>query len=152
MIKISKYVFGSYFKDPSNQNLKYLRTKIRNLKIPLRDSGISYDQIIKSIKNLASSKDVLSEYYQKVFKNIVKKNKGEILINLKNFKKLNIDFKIKIINDSIKILKSNYYNPRSKKVIHLINIFQSKSFKKATLGGCIFFIKNNHLCLKSEKK
>ena len=28
LIKISKIVFGKHFKDPSNKNLKYLRTKI----------------------------------------------------------------------------------------------------------------------------
>ena len=53
LIKISKNVFGKYFKDPSNKNLKYLRTKVRNLKKPLEKSGIEYEQIIKSINNLA---------------------------------------------------------------------------------------------------
>ena len=32
LVKISKKVFGKYFKDSSNNNKKYLRTKIRNLK------------------------------------------------------------------------------------------------------------------------
>ena len=31
LIKISKLIFGKYFKDPSNNNDKYLRTKIRRL-------------------------------------------------------------------------------------------------------------------------
>ena len=56
LIKISSKVFGKYFSDPSNKDNKYLRTKIRNLKNPLLKSGISYDQIIRSINNLASSK------------------------------------------------------------------------------------------------
>ena len=69
LVQISKRVFGKYFKDPSNKNEKYLRTKIRNLKEPLIKSGISYDQIIKSINNLASSKDTLDYYYKKLSKN-----------------------------------------------------------------------------------
>ena len=32
LIEISKKIFGKYFKDPSNKDKKYLRTKIRNLK------------------------------------------------------------------------------------------------------------------------
>ena len=32
LIKISKITYGKYFKDPSNKNTKYLRTKVRNLK------------------------------------------------------------------------------------------------------------------------
>jgi len=59
LIKISKIVFGKYFKDPSNKDLKYLRTKVRNLKKPLEKSGIEYEQIIKSINNLALSKATL---------------------------------------------------------------------------------------------
>ena len=65
LIKISKKVFGKFFLDPSNKDTKYLRTKIRNLKKPLLKSGINYDQIIKSIKNLASSKTTLDQYLKK---------------------------------------------------------------------------------------
>ena len=36
LIKISKTIFKKYFKDPSNLNKKYLRSKIRNLKDPLK--------------------------------------------------------------------------------------------------------------------
>ena len=36
LIKISKKIFKKYFKDPSNLNKKYLRSKIRNLKDPLK--------------------------------------------------------------------------------------------------------------------
>ena len=50
LIKISQYVFGKYFRDPSNKNENFLRTKIRKLEKPLIRSGISYDQIIKSIR------------------------------------------------------------------------------------------------------
>ena len=42
LIKISKNIFGKYFKDPTNKDLKYLRTRVRNLKKPLKKSGIEY--------------------------------------------------------------------------------------------------------------
>ena len=64
LIKISKNIFGKYFKDPSNKDLKYLRTKIRNLKKPLENSGIKYDQIFRSIQNLSQSKKTLEEYLE----------------------------------------------------------------------------------------
>ena len=46
---MSGFIFGRYFKDSSNKDKKYLRTKIRHLKKPLSDSGINYEQIVKSI-------------------------------------------------------------------------------------------------------
>ena len=151
LIKISKKTFGKYFKDPSNINKKYLRTKIRNLKKPLETSGIEYEQIIKSINNLASSKATLDEYFNQVFQEVIKKDKKEILIDLKKFNKLNKEVKISVLNESIKKLKKNYYNPRSKKVENLIKSMESRKFKKSTLGGCIFVKKEDQLCLKIEK-
>ena len=151
LVKITKYVFGKYFKDPSNKNLKYLRTKVRNLKKPLEKSGIKYEQVIKSINNLASSKATLDDYIKKVLKEIIKKNKKEILVNFKKFKELNNDIKIVVINESIKRVKNNYYHLRSKKVDNLIRNIEKKNFKKSTLGGCIFIIKKGNLCLKNEK-
>ena len=151
LIKISKKIFKKYIIDPSNENTKFLRTKIRNLKRPLIKSGIKYDQIIKSINNLASSKEVLDQYLEEIFKDLIRVSKKKILINYNKFKKLNLEVKIKIINKSIKILRKNYYNPRSKKVIFLVNSIEKQAFKKATLGGCLFFKKEDDLCLMVEK-
>ena len=151
LIKISKLTFGRYFKDPSNKNLKYLRTKIRNLKKPLKNSGIEYEQIIKSINNLAISKATLDGYFKNIFKDMIKKSGKEVLLNFNKFKKHNKELKIALINESIKRLKKNYYNPRSKKVDNLIKNIGKRNFKKTTLGGCIFILEKDNLCLKIEK-
>ena len=151
LIKVTKNIFGTYFKDPSNDDKKYLRTKIRKLKKPLRESGIDYDQVIQSIKNLASSRETLDIFLSKTSKEIIRKNKNKISIDLKKFNMLNHEIKINIINQSIKYFKKNYYNLRSRKVTFLINNIKNKNFKKSTLGGCLFFIQNGKLCLKKEK-
>ncbi len=152
LIKISKIIFGKYIKDPSNKNQKYLRTKVRNLKKPLEKSGIKYEKIFKSIQNLSQSKKTLDGYLSNVFKEFIKKSNSEILINFKKYKNLNYDIKIAVINQSIKQLKNNYYDLRSKKVENLISSLDKKNFKNSTLGGCIFFKKGEYLCLKSEKR
>ena len=56
-----------------------------------------------------------------------------------------------MINESIKKLKKNYYNLRAKKVDNLINNLEKRNFKKTTLGGCVFNVKKDNLCLKIEK-
>ena len=152
LIKISKIVFGKYIKDPSNKNQKYLRTKVRNLKKPLEKSGIKYEKIFKSIQNLSQSKKTLDVYLSNIFKEFIKKSNSEILINFKKYKDLNKDIKIAVINQSIKQLKSNYYDSRSKKVENLISNLDKNDFKNSTLGGCIFYKKGEYLCLKPEKR
>ena len=152
LVSISKIIFGRYFNDPSNKNKKYLRTKVRSLQKPLIQSGINYDQIIKSINNLAASQATLDQYYSGISKKIIKKSKKLISINFRDFKTLNLELKIRIINDSIKILKKNYYNPRSKKVINLLKKFEDNRQSKATLSGCIFEKTGHLLKVKKEKK
>ena len=151
LIKFSKLVFKKFINDPSNKNTKFLRTKIRNLKKPLMQSGINYDQIIKSINNLASSNELLNQYLEGIFKDLINVSKKQIFIDLKKFNKLNLEVKIKLINRCIKILKKNYYDPRSKKVKFLITAIEKHSFKKATLAGCQFFKKKDVLCLMVAK-
>jgi len=151
LIKISKNIFGKYFKDPSNKNQRYLRTKVRSLKKPLEKSGIQYDQIFKSIQNLSSSKSTLEDYLNNISKNLIKEKNREIFIDLKKFKKQNDEIKLSIINQSIKKLKSNYYDIRSKKLVNLIKHLDKNDFKKSTLGGCIFLKKDGNLLLKIEK-
>ena len=73
------------------------------------------------------------------------------MLNFEEYQKLNHDTKIALINESIKKIRKNYYDLRSKKVSNLIIHIDKKNFKKSTLGGCIFFKKDNNLCLKVEK-
>ena len=152
LIKISKIIFGKYYKDPSNKNTKYLRTRIRNLKEILETSGINYDQVIKSIKNLASSKDTLDQYFNQIYKNIVNKKKSEIMIDLKIFNKINQEMKMRVFKKAIKDLTKAYYVARSKKIFNLIDQIKAKKNAKLTLGGCIISREKNHINLKKEIK
>ena len=152
LIKISKIIFGKYYKDPTNKNTKYLRTRIRNLKEILETSGINYDQVIRSIKNLASSRDTLDQYFNKIYRNIVKKKNNEIKIDLKAFNKINQEMKMRVFKKAIKDFSKAYYSTRSKKIFNLIDQIRAKKNAKLTLGGCINSREKNHIILKKEIK
>ena len=152
LIKISKMIFGKYYKDPSNKNTKYLRTRIRNLKKAIEKIGINYDQIFRSIKNLASSRDTLELYFNKIYKEIVIKKKNKIQINLKLFNSINKEMKMRVFEHSIKELTNTYYSPRSKKILNLISQIKKNENIKLTLGGCFILRENNQIILKKEYK
>ncbi len=152
LTKISKLIFGQFFKDPTNKNLKYLRTRVRTLKKSLEKIGIKYDQIFKSIKNLASSRDTLNLYFNEIYKKIVNKNKSKILINVKSLNELNQEMKINVIKKSIKEISKSYYSPRSRKIINLIKRLEMPYKTKATLGGCLIIKQQNHIILQKENK
>ena len=147
---ISNKVFKKTIKDPSNKNKKFLRTNIRELSRTLENKGLNFDQIIRSIKNISSTKEAINFYVNRSLKKFVKFKKKETILDLKMFRKEPQEVKFKIINRIVKNRASSYYPPRSQKVLNLINRFEAKDPKKCTLGGCIFERKKNLLHVTRE--
>ncbi len=147
---IAKQAFGKVFNDPSNVNKKYLRTNIRSLKSNLVNKGINIEKIVRSIKNLASTKEALDFYVLRSMKKFVKFEKNSTILNLVQFQKEPQEIRFRIINDIVKKRSNSYYPPRSKKVINLINGFKNNRLKKCTLGGCIFERKKSLLYVSKE--
>ena len=117
------------------------------MKKPLENSGIKYEQIFKSIQNLSLSKNTLDLYFNKIFKELIKKLNKEIVINYNKYKDLNKEIKMAIINESIKKLKKNYYDLRSKKSEHPNKQDRKKEFKRTSLLEDVFFLKKARICV-----
>ena len=152
LMQLSKKVFGRYYLDPSNNDDKYLRIRIRKLRMSLEKSGIKYDQISKSIKNLASSRDTLDIYFNKIYKDAVNKKKNKVFMNYKHLKSLNSEMKMRVFKKSIKDYTNSYYAPRSKKVVSLIEQIFMKKNARLTWGGCLISRDQNHIILEKEPK
>ena len=52
LIYISNYIFGSYFKDPSNEDDNFKRVKVRNFLEQLSLEGFDRKKFFLTIKNL----------------------------------------------------------------------------------------------------
>ena len=150
LIYVAKKTFNKIFKDPSNKNRKYLRTRMRHLKKELEKSGIHHEQIIKSINNLASTKDTLNSYLKRVIKLCVIKKKKETLINLKELLFEPSEIKLKVLSHAIKVFSKSYYPPRSKKVLNLLKQINLTKSTKFTLGGCLLKRSGDYLYIKKE--
>ncbi len=136
LISISKKIFGTFIKDPSNQNTKYLRTNIRKLLPLFKKYGIREDQIIKSINNLKSSSETINIYFKDIFKKIVKKRNNNYFIEKKDLFSLNVELQLRILGSVIKQINKSYYPPRSKKLETALNFLKSSQGKQYQLGGC----------------
>jgi len=148
---LAKKYFGKVFKDPSNTNKKYLRTRIRSLIRQFPKSGIKHDMIISSINNLGATRDTLNSYISRVEKNCVIKKKKEVVINLKNLLLENNEIQIKVFSNCIKNFSKSYYPPRVKKIVNLLNNIKFNEKSKFTLGGCIIQKNHNNLVICKEK-
>jgi tRNA(Ile)-lysidine synthase len=148
---LAKNYFGKIFKDPSNTDQKYLRTKIRNLIKRFEKSGIKHDRIVNSINNLASTRDTLNFYIQRVEKNCLIKKNNTIIINLNFFLLENNEVKLKIFSNCIKRVSKNYYPPRAKKTLNLLRRVETDEKLKATLGGCLINRYKKNLIISKEE-
>jgi tRNA(Ile)-lysidine synthase len=152
LTKISKIIFKKYYKDPSNNDKKYLRTRIRDFRKTLEKSGINYDQIFKSIKNLGSSRDTLNLYFNKIYEEVTTIKNKQITISLKIFNNLNQEIKIKILSKAIKVISKSYYSTRSKKVVNLVDKIAKKNNVRLSLAGCLIIRQKKHIIIKKLKK
>jgi len=148
---LAKQYFGKIFRDPSNTNQKFLRTKIRGLIKHFEKSGIKHASIINSIKNLGATRDTLNIYISRVEKSCVISKKKEAVINLKIFSIENEEIQLKILSNCIKNISKSYYPPRAKKIVNLLNQIKFNEKLKATLGGCLIQKTHNNLIICKEK-
>ena len=110
LILITKRVFGSYIKDPSNNNTRFLRSNVRKLLPILKKYGINDDQIIKSINNLRSSSKTINIYFNEVLKRSVKQKGKTFLIKKKDLFSLNEELQIRTLGFMIKsLIKSEFH-------------------------------------------
>jgi tRNA(Ile)-lysidine synthase len=76
----------------------------------------------------------------------------ECLINNKIFSDEAGEIIFKSFSDIFSLVSGQYYPPRSKKIINLINRVKKINFKKSTLGGCIIDRKDNFISVTKEEK
>ena len=61
---ISSHVFNFFVEDPSNENTKFTRIRIRNLLTELQHSGLDKNKIFLTIKNLNRSYEAITHYVE----------------------------------------------------------------------------------------
>ena len=152
-----KYVTLNYFKtyieDPSNNDEKFLRVRIRKYRKNMEKEGLDTRKIIKTVDNLASANQALNFYKNKaLYKHASFVSKNRCLINKKIFSDEAGEIVFKSFSDILSLVSGSYYPPRSKKVINLINRVKKSKFTKSTLGGCIVEEKDNFILISKELK
>jgi tRNA(Ile)-lysidine synthase len=151
LIFLSKNIFNFYVKDPTNDNEKYQRIKVRKLIEELQKNGLDKRKFFKTIENLKSSNSVV-DYYAKenLKKNAFFSEKDKKLILNKNFFVQPYEVIFRCLSDSIKLVGQNYYPTRGKKLEKIIKVMENDEPFKVTLGGCIIEKVNHSIIITKE--
>ena len=145
--------FKAYIEDPSNEDEKFLRVRIRKYRKDMENEGLDTKKIIKTVDNLRSANQALNFYKNKAFyKHVSFVTKNRCLINKQIFSEEAGEIIFKSFSDILSLVSGTYYPPRSKKVINLIDRLKKNTFTKSTLGGCIVQKKDNFILISRELK
>ena len=148
---ISKHVFNFFIKDPSNENIKYMRIRIRKLINEFKSNGLDKDKLFLTLKNLKKSNQAISFYVErnKELNSFFYKDKKELVLN-KNFFNHPYEVVFRSISDCIKLVGNKYNAARGKKIDYILEKIRYKNLKKETLGGCVIKKVNQTVIISKE--
>ena len=151
LIYITNHVFGTYIKDPSNENDNFKRVKIRNFLKQLSLEGLDRKKFFLTIKNLKFASENIEFYTKKNFEdNLTIMNKKNMFILKENFFYQSDEVVFRSFTEVIKIVGKKYYAVRGKKIGRVIDLIRAKPSFKVTLGGCLIKKVNKTIILSKE--
>ena len=151
LIFISKYVFNFYITDPSNQDKKYQRIRVRHLINELQKDGLDKKKFNKTIENLKYSNKVIDYYVREnLEKNSYFSAKKKQLILNQNFFHNPHEVIFRSFSDLIQMVGKKYYPVRGKKIDKILNDLENGRISKVTIGGCIVEKVNETLIISKE--
>ena len=147
LIEICKINKLKWIEDPSNSDLKYLRSKTRKLLV----NSSMFDDFNKAIllfRKLSISVNTL--LYKYIFNDIEFSEVGICKMNLYKFNTLPKHLQVRVLNYLIKIIGGKKYPRRSSVLFNLIKNISSENNKITTIGGTYINIKNNNIVLSRQ--
>jgi tRNA(Ile)-lysidine synthase len=151
LIYISNYIFGTYVEDPSNEDDKFKRVKIRNFLKQLSLEGFDRKKFFLTIKNLKFANENIEFYIKKNLEDnlTILRQKNNIILK-ENFFSQSNEVVFRSLSEVIKIVGKKHYAVRGKKIEKVIDLIRTKSSFKVTLGGCIIKKVNETVILSKE--
>lgn len=151
LLFLSKNVFSFYVQDPTNNDEKYQRIKIRKLIKELQKNGLDKNKFIKTIKNLKYSNNVVNFYVnENLKKNTFFSSRSNKLILNKSFFIQPYEVIFRALSESIKLIGKKYYSVRGKKLDKIIKDIENNLSFRGTLGGCIIEKVNETVIISKE--
>ena len=150
---VTTNVFKSYIEDPSNEDNKFKRVRIRKLINHLQNDGLDKNKLLLTIKNLKDSNETIKFYVAKNLKDnsCIYKDKSKIILNKEFFNQPH-EVTFRSLTEIIKFVGNKYYSVRGKKVDTIIDKLKGEAriSLKLTLGNCIIRKVNQSILVLKE--
>ncbi len=148
---ITKKVFSTYIKDPSNVSDKFKRVKIRKFIKNLQSEGLDLKKFNLTIKNLKFANDSIKTFVKiNLDENSIIDHKNKSILLSKNFFNQPQEIVFRSFTEVIKMVGKKYYPVRGKKLDKIINKVKNDNILKTTLGNCIIRKVNKTIIVTKE--
>ncbi|MEM6780379.1 MAG: tRNA lysidine(34) synthetase TilS [Pseudomonadota bacterium] len=139
LIATCKHFDVPFVDDPSNENDKFLRPRLREARAILEAEGLSNKRLATTARRLDSARIALDEIAQNVFEDSVIQTDSSIVIKTKSLEDWPFEIGFRVFLKAMRIASdSQTYGPRMEKLESLYSkIVASHDKVKETLGGCI---------------
>jgi tRNA(Ile)-lysidine synthase len=129
-----------HVQDPTNQNMDYARARLRHALPVLEEEGLSVKRLARTAKRLASARDALDHYTDRLLRSAMVMEKEKIVFKLSALRRAPVEIRIRAIRRSLSLLETDGYGPRLERLEDLLeHVFADlPDAKRFTLGGFIF--------------
>ena len=151
LIFLSKFIFNFYVDDPSNDDIKFNRIKIRNFIKEFGSFGLDKKKFQLTIENLKKSDQSIKFYVEKnkIENSIFNYKKGELILK-ENFFNNSHEVIFRSLSDLIHLVGKKPNFVRGKKIEKILNKIKERKLRNETLGGCVIKMVNHTVILTKE--
>ena len=134
---VANYVFNFYVSDPSNEDKKFKRIRVRKMISQIKKEGFDKKKMMMTIQNLKYSNDAISFYYNSnLEKNTFFSPKKKFYLLNDQFFDQPHEIIFRGLSDIIKIIGKKFNFVRGRQLDHVIHEVRKDKFYRGTLGGC----------------
>ncbi len=141
----------SWIDDPSNDDDKYQRVKMRKLIKQLKSDGLIAPNFVKTADHMLRASKQSKEIAKKNSKTLLSFNDvGQITFEVEKFSQLFEDTQFRILSGIISWFSGKFYKPRFSKLESMHNKILNSKLTGATLGGTVFKKENDIITVTRE--
>ncbi len=145
-----------FVQDPSNENEKYLRPRLRGSMEILAQEGLSAKRLTTLTRRLRRGRQALSDITDQEYKDVVMSaDEKAVLLDFNQLKQLPEEISLRIIQKSVRGFRGGTaYDVRMDRLEDLFESlwFDTDNFKPRTLGGLIFALQDKNSALYISKE
>ena len=152
LIKYLSLKKQNYVVDPTNNDARFDRSRIRTLTTKLISEGLSKSRFANVIDNLKKAESAIQSSLYGYGKNLIQiRDKSSLVISIKEFIETPEEIQFRLLFKIVEHISKKKHKPRAKSISNLMEKMIRRDFKSMTAHGCIFTREGTEIMITLER-